>query len=259
MMDLEQKLYFRDQFRAARAKALKDAECFDELIHCLERLGSYLTSDETGLHSYRSAIGKIAVSSPLAEEIPTQLQAYHLPFDELYESVRTGRNEAVHEGAAARHLTTHAVELSLILEDGLMTGTTRARDYMVPSPTTANPWEPVSFVRQKMLLNSYSFVPVAPSAVTGGSWKLLSDRAVVRYLRGRSGKSLSKKERQRRLARSIEEAIAEYGLEVEQVTCCSPTDSISEVLTGLNHVPVLVCEDGAPERLIGIITAFDLL
>lgn len=258
-MKLEQRLYFRDQFRAERALALKDAEGFDGIIHCLERLGSYLTdADQRGLDAFKDAIGEIAVGSPHAAATPDRGGSYHIPFDELYDSVRLARNDAVHEGAAARHLTEHAVQLSLMIEDGLMAGTNKARDFMVSSPTTADAWEPVSFVRQKMLLNSYSFVPLSPTDAND-SWTLLSDRAIVHYLRGEPGESISNGERQRRLRHSVGDAIAEYGLELEAVTCCYPEDPITKVLDELDHVPVLVCEDGSDKRLLGIITAFDLL
>jgi hypothetical protein len=109
-----------------------------------------------------------------------------------------------------------------------------------------------------MLLNSYSFVPLNPSGASD-SWKLLSDRAIVHYLRGGSPEATSNKERQRRLRCSVEDAVSEYGLELEPVDCCHPEDPITEILEELDHVPVLVCEDGPGERLLGIITAFDLL
>jgi len=44
-----------------------------------------------------------------------------MDFTALYESVRKARNAAVHEGALARHLAVHALEMALVLEDALMT------------------------------------------------------------------------------------------------------------------------------------------
>jgi hypothetical protein len=39
---------FADQFRIARQAALADAEAFDEIIHVVERLGSYMSKEELG-------------------------------------------------------------------------------------------------------------------------------------------------------------------------------------------------------------------
>ena len=39
---------FADQLRLARHTALGDAEGFDEIIHAVERLGSYLTKEKLG-------------------------------------------------------------------------------------------------------------------------------------------------------------------------------------------------------------------
>ena len=41
------------------------------------------------------------------------------PFSRLYDLVQDARNDALHQGAFARHLTIHAIGLALILEDAL--------------------------------------------------------------------------------------------------------------------------------------------
>jgi len=41
--------YFRDQFRQARARALQDAEGFQDTIFVLERFGVYLTGKTIAL------------------------------------------------------------------------------------------------------------------------------------------------------------------------------------------------------------------
>lgn len=43
----------------------------------------------------------------------------------LYDLVEQGRNEALHQGAFARHLAEHAIELALALEDALANGDRR--------------------------------------------------------------------------------------------------------------------------------------
>jgi hypothetical protein len=85
---------------------LADAEAFDKIIHVVERLGYFLTKenlanegDYGSLDKYKVAITQIAYKSGLSN------QAYLTPFSHLYELVREARNDALHQGAFARHLT----------------------------------------------------------------------------------------------------------------------------------------------------------
>jgi hypothetical protein len=66
----------------------------------------------------------------------------------------------LHQGAFARRLTGHAIELSLVLEDALRRSLDSpvVGDYMVRGPICAEPWQPISFIRQRMLANSFSFL-----------------------------------------------------------------------------------------------------
>ncbi len=158
------------------------------MLIALERLGSYLTNGGGhGLGKYREAIAEIGKRSSLAYEGLEHHGERRLRFSRQYELVRRGRNEAAHEGAAARHLVHHCLEVALILEDALMQECRLAGHYMVANPITASWWEPLSSIRQKMLSNSFSFLPVLASD-DSGTWQLVSDVALARYLRedGRS-------------------------------------------------------------------------
>ena len=104
-MDREVALHFRDQLRDARAVALKDAEAFEQLIFVFERMGVYLTGKIQDLWHYANDLAREAARSPLAESIPAILSEWQSPFSKLYDLVRTGRNDALHQGAYARHLT----------------------------------------------------------------------------------------------------------------------------------------------------------
>lgn len=104
--------------------ALAHAEAFDEIIHTVERLGSYIEGKQLDLGRYREALKCVAERSSLAEEIPNQFRGLLTPFSELQESVRIARNDALHQGAFAqgafaRHLTKHAIDLAIVLEDAL--------------------------------------------------------------------------------------------------------------------------------------------
>ena len=179
-----------------------------------------------------------------------------MPFSLLYGIVKNGRNDALHIGAFARHLTTHAIELALILEDALrmienpdMEKANFISDYMVREPVCAELWHPVSFVRQRMLTNSFSYLPVKDAA---GQWCLVSDLQIAKYLQG-----CSNRQRNVRLAKTLEEAqivlpLAKY---------LNDTVSIDEALKmfDVDGKLILVFRNTEQEQPVGILTAFDLL
>jgi hypothetical protein len=118
-MNRDAVITFSAQLREARENALRDSEAFDGIIHVLERLGSFLDQKIGDLGKYKRQINEKARDSALAKDVPDQWRSIHVPFDLLYDLVRNARNDAVHQGAFARRLTGHAIELSLVLEDAL--------------------------------------------------------------------------------------------------------------------------------------------
>lgn len=248
-LDLKMAMYFRDQFREARATALRDAEGFQEILFVLERFGAYLTRKIGTLATYKKSIKEAALISPLADCIPTHCQSSHVPFSRLYELVSNGRNDALHRGAVARHLTGNAVQLALVLEDALMSNQNMAGDYMVRGAVRAFFWQPLSFIRQTMLAKSFTYLPVWRSP----DWLLVSDYHVARYLReGREGC------RKAKLAMTLEEA-GKKCLHLEKASTCFADCPIDKVLEMSGGKPVLVVEEEQAERLLGIVTPFDLL
>jgi hypothetical protein len=153
------------------------------------------------------------------------------------------------KGASARHLTGHAIELALILEDALRkpeTETPVVSDYMVRNPVCAELWQPISLIRQQMLTGSFSFLPLQIE----GKWWVVSDRAVAAYL------GADWNARKLRLAKRLDEAETEK--ELKQEAKCLPGDiSLEEAIEALKDSPLLVIQKGA--CLLGIVTAFDLL
>lgn len=122
---------FASQLREARAAASRDAEAFDAGIHAVERLGSYWTRQVGDLGKYKEDLEKLASRSGLATEVPNSARGTLTPFLEQYALVREARNDAAHQGAFARHLTAHTIELALILEDALRTSEMpQISDYM---------------------------------------------------------------------------------------------------------------------------------
>jgi hypothetical protein len=242
--------YFRDQFREARALAQQDSEAFHGLLFALEQLGSILPHKrkKQGLGAYKGSLGALAGLSPLAD-VPDRWISFHSRFPVLYELVRVARNDAMHQGAFARQLTAHAIELSLVLENAMTTFLSpTAGDYMVREPTCAALWQPMSFVRRSMLLGSFSYLPLLDSRGSTPRWTLLSDRAVAFYLR--SG------DYEERLADSVLEALKSDQLTLLSARTVRTVTPISEILD--QHEPVLVLSDD-DQHLLGILTPFDAL
>lgn len=243
-------LTFSGQLREARENALRDSEAFDGIIHVVERLGSVLCEQILDLKRYESKITDIANKSALASDIPSRWRNIHAPFSVLYKLVRVARNEAVHHGGFARRLTTHAIELSIMLEDALREhlDDSTVGDYMVRNPICAEMWHPISFIRQQMLANSFSFLPVKRD----GEWFLVSDLEIATYLRNRTS------ERNQRLAKTL--AASEISMPTAKY--CPANSNLIDALNLLqgSETPLLVYrEDGDRQHIIGIVTPFDLL
>ena len=246
----EQQIDFRNQFRRGRAIAYKDAENFHELLYALERLGLVLTGPKTGLTGYGDALKRLAASSALACEIPDENRAYHSPFDTLFSEIVSARNDAMHEGAFARHLATNVSRLALMIEDALMVGNSKVTEFMVRDPLGARGWQPVSFVRQKMLENSFSFLPIY---IENRGWHFISEYSIAKFLRNTSQK------RRDLLATRVEDAIASGDLKVEIAKTCEPATSVDEAARILENAPLLVVVSESDAQLLGIITAFDIM
>ena len=252
-MDLEQGLYFRDQLRAARAKALEDAEGFQYVFFCLEGIGVHLSDKVEGLFEYKEKLAHIAANSPLASDVPANASTSHSSFDTLYDDLRLARNDAVHQGAYARTLTSHAVALALILEDALMSEARKVSHFMVRDPVCAKPWQPVSFIRQQMLVHSFSYLPLFGES--DGSWKLVPEHLVARYLRSARDRT----DRNRRLATPLATAISSGELLPVEAITVSPNTELEDAIKLLGERPILVVTGGGQDSLVGILAASDVL
>jgi CBS domain-containing protein len=252
----QERAFFLGELRAARLAAQRNAEDFHDLLFVFERLGTFLTAGTGGsLGDYKEPFVEfVNEHSALAAAIGREGTDVQLPFRSLYFLVNRGRNDALHQGAFARHLTTHAIELALVLEDALMDGAQLVRDFMVNDPVCASLWQPVSFVRQKMLENAFSYLPVYDDREEERRWKLISDRALAIWLQG------NRDVRKSRLATTLEDALNQ-GLKLEEAHRVKSADRIQTAITdGVdNGRPALVVSAEDEARLIGIVTPFDVL
>ena len=253
MLEKPARLWFRDRLRDARAAAFRDAEAFDEIIVVLEKLGGLLAGTEKGLGQYEKAITALAVGTTINSNVPEDNgNGLHLPFSALFNAVRIRRNQAFHTGAVARRLTQQSVLLALVLEESLMHGFQFVRDFMVANPVCAELWQPLSFIRQNMLLNSFSYLPVKVTENGNDCWRVVSDRVLAAYIR-----EVPDIERDR-LAQTLLEAWQNKQIELEEVKSLDGKKPIAEAIRILNHLPILVII-GSPSNLAGILTAHDLL
>jgi len=251
-MERDIALHFRDQLRAASAAALRDAEAFQEIVFVLERLGAYLSKDRTNLGNYLTKIKDQAAGSPMAVEVPRELPDFHQQFDVKYGIVREARNSALHEGALARHLTVNAIELSLVLEEAIVSELHQVSDFMVRNPLCAYLWQPLSFIRQTMLVSSFSYLPVPVAEGRNIDWRLISDFRLGQCLRknGRVAKD--------GLIQRLQDAVESGQITLHPARTCWPQDKIEAVLQTSDGLPTLVLSPDNKE-LLGILTPFDLL
>jgi hypothetical protein len=120
---------------------------------------------------------------------------------------------------------------------------------MVRGVKCASLWQPVSFARQQMLANSFSYLPLSIQRDGQSAWHLLSDTNIAKYLQ---------RDRKLHLAKSVEEAIKD-GLEVEHTQCCFVDDTVAHALDIFDGKPLIIVDKKKPDLLIGIVTSFDLL
>ena len=265
-LDKESKLYFINQLKEARLEALRDAEGYQKVLHVIEKMGSYLIGDIDTLGKYEDVINELAAKSPYAKDIPEKNPSWHTPFNKLYVLVRHARNDAMHQGVVARHLTRSLVLMALVLEDAMKENgkVKNITDVMIRDVVTAELWQPISFVRQQMLVNSFTHLPV----FYRGEWKLISDYAIVMYISVGSNN-----ERKKSLVHSVEQAIdndllLEDGITIDlakdgSIKSASKKDvnvnplEIIEIINQSEGKPILVTE--GRKLLIGLITPFDML
>ena len=251
-IDRKSAIFFANQLRTARLAALADAEAFDEIIYAVERLGSYLTGKQQALGRYRAALELLARESSLAEDTPKKFRASLTPFSELFESVRIARNDALHQGAFARHLAKHTIELAIVLEEALRQYLeSYVTDFMTRNPVCAELWQPVSFIRQQMLANSFSYLPVLEG---GDPWRVVSDVAIARFLGSGGDES-----RDSRLAKTLQEACKKVPYVLKAAKIVEETTTLRAALDHFGTEHVLLVREQKSGGLLGILTAFDLL
>jgi len=255
----EAAIFFTDQLRLARLAALADAEAFDEIIHVLEKLGSYLTREAqrdvgspSNLGQYEYVLVELASHSGMADDIPGKFRSILTPFKTLFQSVRVARNDAMHQGAFARHLARHAVQLGIILEDALASHLNHVvSDFMIRNVVYAEPWQPIGFIRQQMLENSFTCLPVLAMSDSDAEWQVVSDVDIAAFLR----QETRSKDRVKLLANTLQEA----KVNLRSAKFVDEKTTLDEALELLKGNSILLVAGPSKRGLLGILTAFDLM
>ena len=241
---------YRNEIRKARHAVIEEGAGYEVIVQTVERLGAYLWNPKKRKGS--GSLGEykeILRDEVLRDLVPTN-------FDRVYERVRIGRNAGVHQGAEARPLIQNAVELAIMLEDGLreVSKMNRAREVMASPVVRAYTWEPVAQTRQKMLAGSYSALPLWRKVSEGceGGWSVITADAIVKWLQQPSDICRKKKEKLQ-----LAEAIGK-GLKTTKACETGPEEEIVLPDDGWPGGVLLVAH-GEQHDLIGVVTAFDLL
>lgn len=256
MLTRDERLFYRDKLRLARYAALADAESFQQICFAIEALGKRLAPGETGLGNFRPCLKRL-VGKMMLGPVNHQSDFGLKSFDVLFIGLKDARNDAMHTGAYARHITTDAVALSLMLESALMYEQQESSklkrltvgDFMVSTPVTVQPWQTVAQARQTLLLNSFTFLPMWHEE----KWCLISDAAVAAYLRP----TWPARER---LEQTLNDAVTQ-GLSTKAVDTVAAFTKVATLLSAsLEPTLWLVTQNGYPPgHLVGVLSPFELM
>src|SRR5690606_12922623 len=144
----EERRHYRDRLRDARLASLADAEGFHQVCFAVEALGLRLLGRKGDLGKYWEELRRLAMKSAGPSELSDDRPAFFRRYEVLFKSLQDARNEAMHSGAYARHAAAAAIELCLVLEEGLMSleqpNRSTVGDYMVRSPVAVEDWQPLA-------------------------------------------------------------------------------------------------------------------
>lgn len=246
-LEADEMIFFRDRLREARYGALADAEGFAQLCFAFELLGSRLLGEKLGLGKYKEQLKWLATNTLNADR-----------FDALFRRVLDARNDAMHTGAYARNAAHGAVQLSLMLEEGLMSKSTlTVADYMVTTPVCVEKWHTLGYARQLMLANSFSYLPIFHVE----TWKLISDIAMAQFFQ-----RLKSDDRKKFEAQSIKNALEqddEKRLRLTEAIAVIKDKPVSDLLDREDHPRLWVvvnAESGeGAKQLVGVLSPFELM
>lgn len=243
-MPLEERASFRDQLRLAREECLRDAEAFDKVLFVLEGLGSRLSGKVKDLGEYMRFLNHVGLQSNLSTSSREHSGDGQRYFPDLLREIKDARNDAMHQGSIARHLTNLCVETALVLEDALGNELRSVELIMAKNPVSADAWRTLASIRQTMLANAYSYLPYHLD-----KWWLISDYKLAHHL-------LTSNDRKSELARQLQ-AVGHIETLATAAETITPDWSRTDAAKRLkDDRPLLVLRGG---HLVGLVGPADLL
>jgi CBS domain-containing protein len=253
-----ERCFHLQRFRAARTALLDDSEAFLEMFVCIEMLGMRLLGDRTVAGKKRFAFTEHLIE-PLVEFLrPFSCVTGLAEIDgtrhiqALLKRLASARNDAVHAGAYARHLGAGCLDISLIAEVALAQELTQIEDLMVSPVVVAETWQPLAYARQAMLRNAFDGLPIW----VDDNWRWLSAQTVLQAF-----SAVKRNDFRPLLRQTIESLNREGKLQLNDAWTVDPRTPVAQVRSDLctSSTPVLVVDKPHQKRLMGIVTAFDLL
>ncbi len=250
-LDPPERLFHLRVFRQARVGLLDDAEAYLPVFVCLENLGRRLyEGDKTSPSFVKDLVSPLAsFLAPSAYEVlVVNDRKNHV--ESMLKRLARARNDAVHSGAYARHLGVGCLDVSLIAEEALSQNMNTVSDFMVSSVVVAESWQPLSFARQIMLKNSFTWLPI----FFGEKWQFLSAEDILKALGPSKGE-----DRAKILNTPIGELAQDNKIKLSlatQIQIKAPADDARAILSDKAE-PLLVIDEA--NHLVGIVMAFDLL
>lgn len=249
------------------------------LLHQIERVAKYTA----GKHDAALGHAKNAMQDLVKSHASYALKDAGLGgmgWDRLYCEVKDARNDIMHTGTEAVLADTRTKALAAVLLDALLdvaredgmneSGSCTERfnlaHVMVEHPVCAHPWQTIADVRRTMLVSDFSLLPLADRSECEDpqSWRVLTADDLAAWLG-------TGKQRKEKMSKTLE-AAGKSGLRFRRVRTereCKPVQGIWSA-GEVGRLPLLVIREehrGEGEakasksfvRLVGIVTAFDLL
>lgn len=226
------------RLRDARYQALRDAEDFLSICFALEELGCRLKENKAnGLGGYETQFRALS----------THGEMNPADFEVLFNQVRVARNDAAHQGVAARNAVKRAIKLCVYIEAILMSRLTLVGDVMSSGLLMAQPHHTLSYLREMMLGSSFSFLPYQFFS----DYRLINDLYLSQLIRS------PQYQRKAFYTTTVSQLDPKSITRLKKAVILKETDPLADVIDQISIYPAVV--EGSGGIPVGIITAFDLL
>ena len=159
-----------EALRQARGRVLQGSSNFLDLVQVIERFGKEHWKKQN-LKCINKKLAKL-IDAWNTGGSPEEVRR-------LLDTMREGRNEAVHEGTIGRRLARDCVRVSIMVEEALRRGAEMkaVSDHMVETVVHARMWQTLRTIRRTMMENEFSRLPFEDD----GQWYTVCAEALCVY------------------------------------------------------------------------------